>query len=270
MHTTTVQGVQVPTLGLGTWELEGDECERGVSMALDVGYRHIDTAQAYGNEEHVGAGIAGSSVDREDVFLTTKLETSNFAADRVRSSTEESLRKLQTDYVDLLLIHWPSDDVDPAETLQSMIALRDEGKIRHVGVSNFPPSWVERAIDVTPVLCNQVEYHPYLGQDKLRAMAVERDFLLTAYSPLARGKVLDDTTLTEIGEEHGASPAQVTLRWLMQQDHVAPIPKASSREHIESNLAAADLTLTDDEMQRIHALARDERIINADSDLWER
>jgi 2,5-diketo-D-gluconate reductase B len=271
MHTITIQGVDVPTLGLGTWQLEGDDCERGVAHALDVGYRHIDTAQGYGNEDRVGEGIAASGVDRDQIFLTTKLDTSNLGPDRVRSSFEDSLRQLRTDYVDLLLIHWPSDDVDPATTLGAMTSLRDEGKLRHVGVSNYPPSWLERAEEATRIFCNQVEYHPYLSQDELHRLAVERDFLLTAYSPLARGRALDDDTLTEIGEEHGANAAQVALRWLIQQDHVAAIPKATSPEHIESNLRALELELSDDEMKRIFALAGDERIIDPGSALdWER
>lgn len=271
MHTATIQGVDVPTLGFGTWELEGDDCERGVGHALDVGYRHIDTAQIYGNEDRVGAALASNNVARDDVFLTTKLWIKNFARDKVAPSVEDSLTKLQTDYVDLLLIHWPSERVDPAETLEQMSALVDEGKVRHLGVSNYPPSWVQRAADVATVFCNQVEYHPYLSQDALRDLAVSKDFLLTAYSPLARGNVLDDDTLTEIGNAHDVSPAQVTLAWLMRQDHVAAIPKATSPEHIESNWKAGDVELSDDEMKQIHSLATDERIIDpkfaAD---WER
>ena len=270
MHTTTIQGVDVPTLGFGTWQLTGETCNRGVAHALEVGYRHIDTAQAYGNEDRVGQGIADSGVDRDDVFLATKLDTSNLEPDSVRTSLENSLRKLQTDYVDLLLIHWPSDDVDPATTLEAMVALADEGKTHHIGVSNYPPSWFERASEVTSILCNQVEYHPYLSQEKLHKLAIERDFLLTAYSPLARGKTLSDDTLTEIGETHGANAAQVVLRWLIQQDHVAAIPKSTSPEHIESNFAAQDIELSDDEMQRVFSLASGERIVDPGFVEWER
>jgi 2,5-diketo-D-gluconate reductase B len=271
MHMTAVKDVQVPSIGLGTWQLDGDDCEQGVAHALEVGYRHLDTAQMYGNEDRVGAALAASSVDRGDVFLTTKLGVRNLTPDRVRPSVEDSLRKLRTEYVDLLLIHWPKDGVDPRDTIRSMVALADEGKVRHVGVSNYPPSWFAAAQEVTDVFCNQVEYHPYLAQGELCKLAVEQDFLLTAYSPLARGQVLDDETLTEIGEEHNAGPAQVAIRWLIQQDHVAAIPKATSRTHIESNLRAQDLELTDDEMQRIAALNRDERLIDPGFvDDWER
>ena len=271
MHTTTVGGVAVPSIGLGTWQLEDDDCERGVAHALDVGYRHVDTAQMYGNEDRVGRAIKASAVDRGDLFLTTKLGVSNLSPDRVRSSVEDSLRRLGTEYVDLLLIHWPNDDVPTEDTVRAMAELADEGEVRHLGVSNHPPSWLARAQKVAPMFCNQVEYHPYLSQDELRKLAVEQDFLLTAYSPLARGRVLDDPLLAEIGEAHDASPAQVAIRWLIQQDNVVTIPKATSPEHIQSNLRAQELTLTDDEMERIFSLDRGERLLDppfaAD---WER
>lgn len=271
MHMTTVRGVEVPTLGFGTWELEGDDCERGVAHALDVGYRHVDSAQVYGNEDRVGRAIAASPVDRNEIFLTTKLWVSNLQPQKVRPSFEDSLRRLQTDHVDLLLIHWPSDRVDPAATLEQMAALADEGKVRHLGVSNYPPSWLRRAQEAAEIFCNQVEYHPYLSQDHLREIAVNDDLLLTAYSPLARGRVIDDPTLTEIGEQHGATAPQVALRWLIQQEHVAAIPKATSEAHIESNFAALDLELSSEEMQRIDALGGDERIVDPGFvDGWER
>ena len=271
MHTTVIQGVEVPALGFGTWLLEGGRCEGAVADALDVGYRHIDTAQAYGNEDAVGAAIAASGVERSDIFLTTKLTERNVVPDKVRPSTEDSLRRLRSDYVDLLLIHWPSPRVEPERTVEKMVELREDGLVRHVGVSNFPPSWVERAANVAPIFCNQVEYHPYLSQQRLRAMAVERDFLLTAYSPLARGKVLDDATLTDIASDYDAGVAQVVLAWLLQQDHVATIPKASSREHIESNFAAQNIKLSDDDMQRLFDLDTGMRLIEPSHALdWER
>lgn len=189
----------------------------------------------------------------------------------MRPSTEDSLRKLQTEYVDLLLIHWPSDRVDPAATLEQMQVLADEGKVRHLGVSNYPPSWLRRAQETAEIFCNQVEYHPYLSQNDLRQIAVNDDLLLTAYSPLARGKVIDDPTLVEIGEQYGATAPQVVLRWLIQQDHVAAIPKATSFDHIEANFAALDLELSTEDMRRIDALGGDERIIDPGFvDDWER
>lgn len=261
-NTTTIQGVEVPSLGYGTFQLSGDDCRQGVEHALSVGYRHVDTAQAYENEERVGAGMEAAGVARDEVFLTTKLQSDSLPRDRVGPAIDESLRKLRTDYVDLLLIHWPNAHVPLAETLGAMTELRDAGKVRNVGVSNFPRSLVEEAIQHARIFCNQVEYHPFLGQDVLRGLAVEHDFLLTAYAPLAQGEVMSDDTLAEIAEAHDATPAQVALRWLIAQDHVCAIPKASSTERIESNLAALELELSDDELRRIDGLERGERLID--------
>ncbi len=259
---TTIQGAEVPSLGYGTFRLQGEDCERGVEHALSVGYRHLDTAQAYGNEDHVAAGMQAADVPREDVFLTTKLRPDNVARDRVGRSTEESLRKLGTEYVDLLLIHWPDDEVPVGETLEAMRELQDAGKVHHVGVSNFPRSRLEEAMQHARIFSNQVEYHPFLGQETLRGLAVEHDFLLTAYAPLAQGEVASDSTLVEIAEAHGATAAQVALRWLIEQDHVAAIPKATSAERIESNFDALELNLSDDERRRIDGLERGERLID--------
>jgi 2,5-diketo-D-gluconate reductase B len=262
VHVTTVQGADVPSLGYGTWLLQGNECERGVAHALDVGYRHLDTAQAYENEDRVGRALASSEPDREDVFLTTKLWMNATGRDRVGPATEESLRKLRTDYVDLLLIHWPDPDVPLAETLGAMEGVREAGRVRHVGVSNFPPSWTRAALEEVRIFADQVEFHPFLGQGALLELAREHDFLVTAYSPLARGKVGRDPTLREIAESHGATPAQVALRWLIDQDHVAAIPKATSPERIEENFGAQDFELSDEERRRIDGLERGERLID--------
>jgi 2,5-diketo-D-gluconate reductase B len=256
MRLIEVQGFQVPALGLGTWQLTGRDCKDAVGHALAAGYRHIDTAQMYGNEAEVGEALDAASVPRDDVWVTTKLNVGNLTPDAVAASTEESLAKLRTDYVDLLLIHWPDTDVPLEDTLGAMHALREAGKIRAVGVSNFPPSWVQAAAKAGPVLTNQVEYHPYLSQDALIELMAEHDGFLTAYSPLARGKLLDDPVITDIAETHGAQPAQVVIAWALAQDRVATIPKATAPERIESNLAAAELTLTGDEVARISGLDR--------------
>ncbi|MBW3606130.1 MAG: aldo/keto reductase [Actinobacteria bacterium] len=269
MHTVMVRGVQVPSLGFGTFQLEGDDCERGVSTALEVGYRHIDTAQMYGNEDRVGAALAASGVDRGDIFLTTKLDNDAHAPDDVRSTTEDSLRKLQTEYVDLLLIHWPVGGVPFETTLDAMLELRDEGKVRHVGVSNFITEQIERAVAHAPIFANQVEYHPFLGQEEMRKLAERHDFLLTAYSPLARGEVFDDATLRDVATAHDADPAQVVLAWLVHQERVAAIPKATSPEHIESNFAALDIELSDEEAERISGLARGQRLIDPPFAPWD-
>lgn len=267
-----IQDTRIPALGFGTWELTPRNVAREVvSDALAVGYRHLDTAQAYDNEEGVGRGIADSGVSREEIFLTTKVWRDHLRYDETIASTEESLRRLRTDYVDLLLIHWPNEDLPFAEPLAAMQALQAQGKIRHVGVSNFAPSQLTRAMALVPVFCNQVEYHPYLGQPALRAMAQEHDLLLTAYCPLMRGRVMEDATLKEIGAGRGKTPVQVTLRWHLQQENVASIPKASSAEHRRENFDIFDFELTEDEMQAIFALDRGERIIDpAFAPQWDR
>ncbi len=254
MEHQTIKGEKVPSLGLGTWRLSGEECTRVVERALTLGYRHIDTAQMYGNEGEVGQGIQSSGVNREDIFLVTKVRTSGLFYSDVIRSTRQSLRKLLTDYLDLLLIHWPNPRVPLEETLGAMTELQEEGTVRHVGVSNFPPSTVEKAAQHATIFCNQVEYHPYRAQDELLKQAREMDYLLTAYSPVARGAVLNDQTLREIGEAHGKTPTQVTLRWLIQQDHVAAIPKAASDAHLQSNFDVFDFELNDEEMERISGL----------------
>lgn len=267
----SVQGTSVPALGLGTWRLDGQAAYDAVERALAVGYRHVDTAQAYENEEDVGRALRDADVDREEVFLTTKIWLANLAPKRVGPSVETSLRKLKTDYVDLVLIHWPSNEVPLEQTLDAMMQLREQAKARHIGVSNFTPSLLRRAADHAPIFSIQVEYHPFLAQDDLLEVARERDMLLTAYSPIARGEVLENETLQDIGRAHGKSPVQVTLRWLLQQDHVAAIPKAAGADHQRKNFDLFDFSLSDEEMERIFALARGRRIVDPDfAPLWEK
>ncbi|MBA2441220.1 MAG: aldo/keto reductase [Rubrobacter sp.] len=256
MEYQTIKGESVPSLGLGTWRMSGRQCEAAVEKALALGYRHIDTARMYGNETEVGRAIRSSGVDRGEIFLTTKLWTDDFTAERVPRATRESLEELSTDYVDLLLMHWPSSSVPLGETLGAMNELQQQGKVRHVGVSNFSPALVEEAAEHATVFCNQVEYHPHSPRAELLEQAREMDYLLTAYSPVAKGRLLDDATLREVAESRGKSAAQVALRWLVQQEKVAAIPKASSEDHLESNLDVFDFTLTDDEVRRISEAAR--------------
>ncbi|MDQ3850758.1 MAG: aldo/keto reductase [Actinomycetota bacterium] len=254
--TLTVQGVEVPKLGLGTWLITGRACVDAVRDALELGYRHIDTARAYGNEAQVGRGLAKAPVPREDVFLTTKLWYTDLRARQVRAQVEGSLRALDTDYVDLLLIHWPNADVPLAETLGAMVELREGGRVRHLGVSNFPARVVREALEHAPILTDQVEYHPYLGQPALLALARERDLMLTAYSPLAHGRLLDEPVLREIGAAHGKTAGQVALRWLLDQPQVAAVPKASSHANRAANLDVFDFALDDAERGAIAALER--------------
>ncbi|MDP8939708.1 MAG: aldo/keto reductase [Actinomycetota bacterium] len=251
-----IKGEKVPSIGLGTWRLSGGACAEAVESALSLGYRHIDTAQMYGNEKEVGRGIGNSGVEREEIFLVTKLSTGNFTREKALRSGRESVEKLGTDYVDLLLMHWPNPSVPLEETLNAMRELQEEGSVRHIGVSNFPASMVEEATQHAEIFCNQVEYHPRNLQEDLTKQAKEMDYLLTAYSPVAKGRIKDDPTLKEIGEAHGKTPAQVALRWLVQQEKVAAIPKAHSREHQESNLDVFDFKLSEEEMEKVFGLGR--------------
>ena len=260
--TLTVQGVTIPKLGFGTWELEGEDCVDGVRDAIELGYRHIDTARAYGNEAQVGQGLHDSGHNRDELFLTTKLAHTDLSAVGVHDQLEHSLRDLRTEYVDLLLVHWPSRDVPLAETLGAMLAARDAGRVRHLGVSNFPGDLLRDALQHAPLICDQVEYHPFLCQPQVLALARERDLMVTAYSPLARGAALRDPDIGEIGRGHDKTPSQVVLRWLLDQPNVAVVPKASSREHRAANLDVFDFELTDEERARIAGLERGERVID--------
>jgi 2,5-diketo-D-gluconate reductase B len=256
MEYQTIKGEKVPVLGLGTYRLTGDACVRSVGRALSMGYRHLDTAQMYGNEAEVGRGIEQAGVEREEIFLTTKVWPSDFAHDRVKEKTRASLKKLRTEYVDLLLMHWPGDGVPLGETLGAMRELQQEGSLLHIGVSNFSPSLVEEAAEHAEILCNQVQYHPYRRQDALVDQARDMDYLLTAYTPLSRGGVQKDATLREIGDAHGKTATQAALRWLVQQDKVCAIPKATSEEHLRENLDVFDFELSAGEMDRIYSLGR--------------
>ncbi len=252
----TVQGVEIPKIGLGTWQIEGPDATEAVRDALELGYRHIDTARAYGNEAEVGSGLAEGGVEREEIFLTTKLWYTGLRPGEVRDQVESSLRDLRTDYLDLLLIHWPNAGVPLAETLDAMIGQQEEGKVRHLGVSNFPTPLLAAALEHAPILADQVEYHPYLGQPDLLGMARERDVALIAYSPFAHGGLLDEPLLREIGDRYGKTPAQVALRWLLDQPQVAAVPKASSHERRAENLDVFDFALSVDDVARIDDLER--------------
>ncbi|WP_049921068.1 aldo/keto reductase [Halopiger djelfimassiliensis] len=252
-ETITANGAEIPALGLGTARMTGDDCRRAVETALAAGYRHVDTAQLYDNEAAVGEAIANSAVDRDDVFVVTKVHPSNAAPADVRESTRESLERLRLTTVDLLLLHAPSDQAPLEETVAAMNDLQDDGRVDHVGVSNFSVAQLERAIECseTPIVANQVKYHPFHRRDELLEYCLEHEVCLTAYSPLAEGAVPGDDRLAEIGEPYGKSATQVALRWLLQQPMVAAIPKASRRDHIEANADIFDFELTDDEMAAV-------------------
>jgi 2,5-diketo-D-gluconate reductase B len=260
----------MPMLGLGTWQnTDPEQCAESVRTALEMGYRHVDTAQAYGNEAAVGEGIATADLPREDVFLATKVWTDQLGYDDVVHSTKHSLDELGVDSVDLLYVHWPANEYDPADTLAAFDELYSRGMIDRVGVSNFEPEHVDEALDRldAPLFANQVECHPFLPQTELREHCAEHDVELVAYSPLARGAVFDDDTLTAIADAHDASAAQVSLAWLREKG-VTAIPKATSEAHIADNWASLDLALTDDEVARIDAIETRDRKVDPDFGPW--
>ena len=260
--TIEVRGVQVPALGFGTWLVTGQDATDGVREALEIGYRQIDTALAYENEREVGRGIAESGVPRDEIFLTTKVPHDDARADDVERDAEQSLERLGVDQLDLLLLHWPNPDVPLEETLGALNKVREDGRAKQIGVSNFPAGLLRQALEIAPVFCNQVEYHPFLDQSRLLELARANDVLITAYSPLAHGKVPDDETLRSIGAGHGKTAGQVALRWLLDQPGVSPIPKASSSERRQENFDVFDFTLTDEEREQIDQLPKDVRTGN--------
>jgi diketogulonate reductase-like aldo/keto reductase len=258
--TKRARGVEVPTLGLGTWQVTGRACYEAVRHALELGYRHVDTAATYGNELEVGRALTDSGVGRERVWLTTKVWPSELEPGRLRASVEGSLVRLGVDRVDLLLIHWPGADATLEPALEEMTRLRDRDVTREIGVSNFPPSLFDRALDIAPVLVNQVEYHAHLSQEVLRAIAEREDALIEAYAPLGSGgSLLGDPVLEDIAAAHGRTPAQVALNWLAGQDRVVALPRSTDAGRRAENLEALSFELAPEERFRIDALASERR-----------
>ena len=260
----------MPLLGLGTWEnTDPEQCAASVRTALETGYRHVDTARVYGNEAAVGEGIAAADVDREEVFLATKVWIDNLAYEDVIRTTEASLDRLGVDAVELLYVHWPAREYDSRETLAAFDELVDRGLVERVGVSNFEPAQLEQAVDLldTPAFANQVECHPLLPQRDLREVCAAHDVEVVAYSPLARGAVLDDPVLTDVAETHGVSAAQVSLAWLREKG-VTAIPKATGRAHIADNWRSLDLELDAEEVERIDAIDRRDRRVDPGFAPW--
>lgn len=250
-------GAKMPAIGYGTMEFPGRATEL-VTHAINIGYRHIDTARKYGTEEQVGEGIRASGIARAELWVTTKVtELDAREADFLRSA-ETSLKALRLDYLDLLLVHWPQPKVPFTETLGALAKAKRSGMTRHIGVSNFTLAMLEEAVRVCsePLITNQIEYHAYLPQDRMLAALKRHGMILTAYCPVARGQLLDDPVIGEIAKAHGRTPAQICLRWLVQQPMVAAVPRALEEAHIAENLAVFDFALDDQEMQRISALRR--------------
>jgi len=267
-HPDSANGI--PLLGLGTWKNSDPEsCATSVQSALEMGYRHIDTAQAYDNEQAVGNGIARAAVDRDDCYIATKVWIDNLGYDAVIESTETSLQRLGLDSVELLYVHWPARTYEPESTLAAFDELYNRGMIEAVGVSNFEPDQLREAIDISeaPLVANQVECHPLFKQHELRDVCEQAGVDLVAYSPLARGDVFGVPELREIAGDHGVSPAQVSLAWLRQRGCVA-IPKASSEAHIRDNYTSLELTLSPEELERIDAIDDANRCVDPGFGPW--
>jgi 2,5-diketo-D-gluconate reductase B len=265
---TTSDGM--PVLGIGTWQnTDPEQCAESVRTALEMGYRHVDTAQVYGNEDAVGDGIAAADVDRDDVFLATTVWIDNLAPEDVHATFEDSLDRLGTDYVDLLYVHWPAREYDPAETLGAFEALRDDGRVDRIGVSNFEPRNLDEAREVldAPVFANQVELHPMLPQRELREYCADAGIEVVGYSPLARGQVLEHDVVADVADAHDASAAQVALAWARRKG-VTAIPKATSEAHIRDNWASLSLDLTDEDVERIDAIEERDRRVDPDWAPW--
>lgn len=259
---TLNNGVTIPQLGFGVFQIPPDATRKATLAALEVGYRHVDTAQMYGNEAGVGQAVRDSGLDRGDVFVTSKLDNSSHAYDDALAAFDRSLAELEFDYLDLFLVHWPMPAVgDFVETWRAMEEIYRSGRSKAIGVSNFQPNHLDRLRAETDVLpaVNQVEVHPYFTQTDVRSYGVEHGIVTEAWSPIAQGKVLDDPTIGRIAKRYGKTPAQVTLRWHIQRGDVV-FPKSATRSRVEENFAIFDFELGDDDVTDISLLDRDERI----------
>jgi 2,5-diketo-D-gluconate reductase B len=258
MQVVRAHGAEIPALGFGTWPMRGETCARIVSAGLKVGYRHIDTAQGYENEDAVGEGMRAAGIPREDIFIATKVHPDRTSESLLVASVEDSLRRLGTDYVDLLIPHWPNPKVPVAETIRALCDAKRRGLTRHIGLSNYTIALVEEAHSAAtePLVAAQVEYHPFLDQTKMLAELRRRGMAIIAYCPLALGRVADDPTIKSIATAHRKTAAQVALRWLLRQDKVVAIPKTANTARLSENFEVFDFDLTGHETERIDALRR--------------
>ncbi len=258
MQTVSANGANIPVLGFGTFRMPGPDVLRIVPQAIKLGFRHIDTAQAYRNEAEVGEAIAASGVARNDIFLTTKVWVDNYKHDAFLASVDESLKKLRTDYVDLLLLHWPSSGVPLAEQIGALNAVKKAGKVKNIGVSNFNTALMAKSVELSeaPIATNQIEYHPYLDQTTVLDAARATGMSITAYFAMADGNVPNEPLLKDIASKHGKTAAQVVLRWLIQQKDVITLSKTATESRLPENFDIFDFDLSSDEMAAIHKLAR--------------
>jgi 2,5-diketo-D-gluconate reductase B len=244
--------------------MQGDACRTAVESALSLGYRHIDTAEMYANEEAIGAAIAASRIRRGDLHVTTKVWNENLAPDAIRKAFDASLKKLRLDHIDLYLVHWPAKNMNLPAMLETLLRLKEEGRARAIGVANFNIALLKTVVEEirAPIACNQIEYHVMLDQTPIRKYMGAKSIPLVAYCPLAQGRAASDPTLAAIGRKHAASAAQVALKWLLDQDGVAAIPKASRRESQQANLDALNVGLDEEDMKAIAGLPKDKRFVN--------
>ena len=264
MQYVEANGARIPIVGFGSMRLKQEDGVKVIAGALRIGYRHIDTAQAYDNEREVGEALRASGVKREDVFLTTKVAWQRFKADDLTRSVNESLERLQTPYVDLLLLHWPNPQIPLAETLGAICKVKKAGLTRNIGISNFTLPLIDEAVKLAsePIATHQIEVHPFLDRSKIMAASARHGISITAYCPIARGRVPGNEVLTRIGEKYGKTAAQISLRWLVQQGIIV-IPGTSKLERVAENFAVQDFALTEAEMAEIGALKREDgRVVN--------
>jgi len=264
---TNAQQLKMPKLGLGTWPMLGDECTAAVIQALELGYRHVDTAAGYNNEAAVGRALTESGVLRSDLHVTSKVWWDKLQPDAMRASFQNTLTALQSDYVDLFLIHWPGPDGwDVKAAIDTLVSFKEDGRALNIGVANFPLPLLRHVMEElkAPLAAIQVEYHVTLGQNALLDYAREHDMALTAYSPLVRNKVSEIPQLQEIARKHGVLPTQVALKWLLDQANVAAIPKAASKANQQSNLDSLKVQLDDEDRRIIAALPKDQRLVSPD------
>jgi 2,5-diketo-D-gluconate reductase B len=256
--TVKSNGAEIPAIGLGTWNARGGEVVPAVTAALDAGYRHIDTAAMYGNEAEVGEAVRNHPTPRGEIFITTKVPASELADGRLQKAAEQSLKRLRMDQVDLLLIHWPSRSVPFREQVLAICNAKRRGYAKHIGVSNFPPKFLEAAVAIAdePIVTNQVEHHPWLDQRELMATARRLGVSITSYSPLGRTRLLSEPAIIEVAKAKGKTPAQIVLRWHFQHPMNIAIPKSVDPKRISENIDIFGFELTQDEVSRISGLAR--------------
>ena len=275
MQNVQVGNAAIPAIGFGTYGMNAADIYRMIPAALSAGFRHIDTAQIYGNEGEIGDSVAASGIPRSEIFLTTKVWVSNYSERSFEASVNESLRKLKTDYVDLLLLHWPGSNVPLVEQIAGLNAVARAGKVRHIGVSNFNRALMSESVRLSavPLVTNQFEYHPYLNQSLLIESTLQAGLAVTGYCGMAIGRVFSDPTLEEIAARYDKTIAQIVLRWLVQQPGIIALSRTTKAERLAQNLAVFDFELESEDMTAIHSLATaDSRIVNPPglAPVWDR